>query len=106
MIGCDIGPKTIDLFSKIIRSAKEVVWNGPLGRYEDLKFRNGTFKIAEALGKSSCFSVVGGGDSVSAVKKSGNAKYITHLSTGGGATIKMLEGKSLPCVDVIQEKLI
>lgn len=106
MIGCDIGPKTIELFSKIIKDAKEVVWNGPLGKYEDLKFRNGTFKIAEAVGRSSCFSVVGGGDSVSAVKKSGNAKFITHLSTGGGATIKMLEGKSLPCVDVIQEKLL
>lgn len=106
MIGCDIGPKTVDLFGKYIASAKEVIWNGPLGKYEDPKFREGTFKIADKIAKSSCFSIVGGGDSVSAVNKSGKSKMINHLSTGGGATIKLLEGHSLPCIDVIQEKIL
>lgn len=106
MIACDIGPKTVELFEKYIKNSKQVVWNGPLGKYEDPKFREGTFKIADIISKSSCFSIVGGGDSVSAVNKSGKAKLISHLSTGGGATIKLLEGNSLPCIDVIQEKIL
>ena len=106
MVGCDIGPKTIELFSKYISSAKLVIWNGPLGRYETEKFSVGTIKIANAIAKSKCYSVIGGGDSVSAVKKSGKAKMISHLSTGGGATIELLQGHSLPCIDVIQEQII
>ena len=106
MIGCDIGPKTVELFAKYIKSAKQVIWNGPLGKYEDPKFRTGTFKIIDILSKSDCYSIVGGGDSVSAVNQSGKAELINHLSTGGGATIKLLEGHSLVCIDVIQEKIL
>ena len=106
MVGLDIGPKTIELFAKEIRNAKQVIWNGPLGKYEDPKFRQGTFAIAEIIAKSECYSIVGGGDSVSAVNQSGVAKLISHLSTGGGATIKLLEGNSLPCIDVIQERIL
>ena len=106
MIGLDIGPKTISLFAKEIKEAKQVIWNGPLGKYENPKFRNGTFKIAEALANSECYSVVGGGDSVSAVNKTGKAHLISHLSTGGGATMKLLEGEQLPCIEIIQERII
>ena len=106
MIACDIGPKTVELFARYIRSAGQVVWNGPLGKYEDPKFRSGTFKIADILSRSSCYSVVGGGDSVSAINKAHKEKMINHLSTGGGATITLLEGNSLPCIDVIQEKVL
>ncbi len=105
MIGCDIGPKTVELFGNEIRKAGQVIWNGPLGKYEEPKFREGTFKIAEILANSPCYSIVGGGDSVSAVNKSGKAKMINHLSTGGGATMHLLEGGSLPAIDVIQEGL-
>ena len=106
MIGCDIGPRTITLFEKYIKMAKLAVWNGPLGRYENPRFSKGTIKIAEAIAKSPCYSIVGGGDSVSAVKRSGKAEMISHLSTGGGATIELLQGHSLPCIDVIQEQII
>ncbi len=106
MIACDIGPKTIALFEKEIRGAKQVLWNGPLGKYEDKEFKNGTMKIAEIVASSKCYSIVGGGDSVSAVNKSGKANMISHLSTGGGATMKLFEGNSLPCIEVIQEKII
>jgi phosphoglycerate kinase len=106
MIACDIGPKTISLFEKEIRGAKQVLWNGPLGKYEDKEFKNGTMKIAEIVASSKCYSIVGGGDSVSAVNKSGKANMISHLSTGGGATMKLFEGNSLPCIEVIQEKII
>lgn len=106
MIGCDIGPKTVALFKKYITEAKQVIWNGPLGKYEDPNFREGTFKIVDIIAKSSCYSIVGGGDSVSAVNQSGKKDMIDHLSTGGGATIKLLEGNSLPCIDVIQESIL
>ena len=105
MIGCDIGPKTIELFEQEIKGAGQIFWNGPLGLYEDEKFKDGTNKIAKAVAQSSAYSIVGGGDSVSAVKKSGYAGKIDFLSTGGGATLKYLEDGSLPCIDVIQEKI-
>lgn len=105
MIGCDIGPKTVELFGNEIKKAGQVIWNGPLGKYEDPKFREGTFKIIDILANSPCYSIVGGGDSVSAVNQSGKAKMISHLSTGGGATMHLLEGGSLPAIDVIQEGL-
>ena len=105
MIGCDIGPKTVEVFGNEIKKAGQVIWNGPLGKYEEPKFREGTFKIIEILANSPCYSIVGGGDSVSAVNQSGKAKMISHLSTGGGATMHLLEGGSLPAIDVIQEGL-
>lgn len=101
MVALDIGPKTINLFKEEILKAKQIIWNGPLGKYEDPRFKKGTMKIAKAVAKSGAYSVVGGGDSISAVKASGVAKHINHLSTGGGASLKLMEGKSLPAVEVI-----
>ena len=101
MAGFDIGPKTIALFTEKIMKAKQIVWNGPLGKYEDARFKKGTMKIAKAVAKSGAYSIVGGGDSVSAVNASGVAEKINHLSTGGGASLKLMEGKILPAIEVI-----
>ncbi len=101
MTALDIGPKTIKLFQKEIASAKRIMWNGPLGKYEDPRFRKGTMKMVKAVAKSGAYSVVGGGDSVSAVQASGYADKINHLSTGGGASLKLMEGKVLPAIEVI-----
>ncbi len=104
MAGRDIGPKTISLFKKEIEDAKQVVWNGPLGMYENPDFKNGSFAIADIIADSPCYSMVGGGDSISALKQSGKEKSVNHISTGGGASLKMLEGESLPCIEIIQER--
>ena len=101
LVGLDIGNKTIKLFTSAIMSAEQIIWNGPLGKYEDPRFKKGTIKIAKAVAKSEAYSIVGGGDSVSAVKASGVADKINHLSTGGGASLKLMEGKILPAVEVI-----
>lgn len=101
MVGLDIGPKTIKLFTDAIMNAKQIIWNGPLGKYEDARFKKGTIKIAKAVAKSGAYSIVGGGDSVSAVKASGVADKINHLSIGGGASLKLMEGKVLPAIEVI-----
>ncbi len=101
MVGLDIGRKTIKLFTQEIMQAKQIIWNGPLGKYEDSRFKKGTMKIARAVAKSQAYSIVGGGDSVSAVKESGVADKINHLSTGGGASLKLMEGKVLPAIEVI-----
>ena len=106
MVGCDIGPKTAALFEKEIATAGEILWNGPLGMYEDNRFQKGTTRIAKAVALSLAYSVVGGGDIVNAVHKSGFADKIDYISTGGGATLQYIETGSLPCLDVIQEKLI
>lgn len=105
MIAYDIGPKTIKLFSEEIKKAKQVLWNGPLGKYEDARFNEGTNAIAKAIANSGAYSIVGGGDSVGAVKKAGLENKFDLISTGGGATLKYIEQGSLPCVDVIQEKI-
>lgn len=101
--GMDIGPKTIKMFKKIIKKAKTIVWNGPLGVYEYETFKNGTNKIAKYVAKSKSISIVGGGDSIAAVQTLGAARKITHISTGGGASLTLLQGKSLPCVDLIED---
>ena len=101
MTAFDIGKKTIALFSNAIKTAKQVVWNGPVGKYEDPRFKKGTMKIAKAIAKSDAYSIIGGGDSVSAINSSGLSRYIDHLSTGGGASLKLMEGKVLPAVEVI-----
>lgn len=106
MVGCDIGPKTIKMFSNEIRNAKQVIWNGPLGMYEDPKYQKGTFKIAKCIGHSTAYSIVGGGDSASAVKQAHCLRLINHVSTGGGVTLKLMGGEELPGLDVIQEKSI
>lgn len=92
----DIGPKTVAAFGEIIADAGTVVWNGPMGVFEFEKFAKGTFAIAKAISDSSATSIIGGGDSISAIKKSGLDEKITHISTGGGASLEMLEGKLLP----------
>ncbi|MBP3431879.1 MAG: phosphoglycerate kinase [Clostridia bacterium] len=101
MTALDIGNKTIKLFTDEILNAKQIIWNGPLGKYEDSRFKKGTMKIAKAVAKSGAYSIVGGGDSVSAVEISGVADRINHLSTGGGASMKLMEGKVLPAIEVV-----
>lgn len=101
MVGLDIGKRTIKLFAEEIKKAGQIVWNGPLGKYEDKRFRKGTFMVAKAVAKSSAYSIVGGGDSVGAINTLGFADKIDHLSTGGGASMKLMEGKTLPAIEVI-----
>jgi len=102
--GMDIGRKTVRLFAKEIKKAKTIVWNGPLGVYEFKKFQRGTKKIAKAVAKSDAVSIVGGGDSVAAITELGYAERVTHLSTGGGATLKFLEGAPLPGVEMLEDR--
>jgi phosphoglycerate kinase len=100
----DIGPETVKSYSKVIESAGMVVWNGPMGVFEFPRFAEGTFDIAKAVASSKAISIVGGGDSVAAVQESGLADKITHISTGGGASLEMLEGLELPGVASLQDK--
>ena len=104
LMGLDIGKKTIKLFKKYIKSAKSIVWNGPMGVFENAKYSTGTKKVAKYLGRSKAFTFVGGGDSVSAVINLGCSKHINHLSTGGGASLKLLGGEPLVCIKNIEEK--
>ncbi|MBQ7188772.1 MAG: phosphoglycerate kinase [Kiritimatiellae bacterium] len=106
-MGLDIGPKTVELFSNAIKSAKTVVWNGPMGCFEFPPLAKGTFGICEAVAEVKAnggMSIIGGGDSVSAVKKSGLAEKMSHISTGGGASLEYLEGKQLPGVVALNDK--
>ncbi len=105
-MGLDIGPKTAKMFYKKIKRAKLVVWNGPVGYFmeKNATFNAGTLTVAKAMAKCKGTTIVGGGDSGAAVIASGYAKKITHISTGGGASLKLFEGKVLPGVDIIQNK--
>jgi phosphoglycerate kinase len=100
----DVGPKTIDAYKTTLSDAKLVVWNGPVGVFEMPKFAEGTFALAKILAESKAITVIGGGDSASAVKKAGVAKQMTHVSTGGGASLEFLEGKELPGVAALLNK--
>ncbi len=100
----DVGPKTIELYKNALKDAKLVVWNGPVGVFEMPKFAEGTFALAKLLAESSATTVIGGGDSASAVKKAGVAKQMTHVSTGGGASLEFLEGRELPGVAALNDK--
>ncbi len=103
-MGMDIGPKTAELFKKTIVEAATVVWNGPMGVFEFPVFAEGTKKVAEACAECAGTTIIGGGDSASAVKKLGFADKMTHISTGGGASLEFLEGKTLPGVAVLNDK--
>lgn len=100
----DIGPDTVALFSRQVAEAGTIVWNGPMGVFEFPKFAAGTFEIAKAVANSKATSIVGGGDSVAAVRQAGLADRITHISTGGGASLEMLEGILLPGLAALQDK--
>ena len=102
--GLDIGPKTAELFAEAVKSAKTVVWNGPMGVFENPTLAVGTNAVAKALAECDGTTIVGGGDSAAAIKKLGYADKVSHVSTGGGASLEFLEGKGLPGVDVIEEK--
>lgn len=102
--GYDIGSETIDIFSKIIKNAKTIFWNGPLGVFEKNAFSRGTFEVAKAVADSGATSIIGGGDSVLAVRKAGVESRITHISTGGGASLEYIAEGTLPGIEVLTKK--
>jgi phosphoglycerate kinase len=101
--GVDIGPKTTALFQEVVANSKTVLWNGPMGIFEIKESSKGTFAVAKAVAESDAISIIGGGDSVKAVKKSGYSDRVTFMSTGGGASLEFLEGKVLPGVAVLDK---
>ena len=105
-MGLDIGPKSIELFSAEIANAKTIIWNGPAGVFEFDKFATGTRALAKAIADSDAISIIGGGDSAAAIEKLGFAEKVSHISTGGGASLEFIEGKVLPGIDCLQDKEI
>ena len=103
-MGLDIGPKTAELFANEVKSAKTVVWNGPMGVFENPTLAKGTIAVAKALAESDAVTIVGGGDSAAACEQLGFADKITHISTGGGASLEFLEGKDLPGISCLMDK--
>lgn len=103
-MGLDIGEKSIKLFSKLIQDARTVIWNGPMGVFEFDNFAEGTEEICKVLAENDIISIIGGGDSAAAVKKAGLEDSMTHISTGGGASLEFMEGKVLPGIDIISDK--
>ena len=103
MEGCDIGPKTCELFADTVKAAKTVIWNGPMGVFENPVLAKGTLVVAQALADSDAVTIVGGGDSAAAITQMGFADKVTHVSTGGGASMEFLEGKTLPGVACLDE---
>jgi phosphoglycerate kinase len=103
-LGLDIGPKTIDRYASMIRDAKTVVWNGPMGVFEIPDFATGTNAIAQAVASVQGTTIVGGGDSIAAINQAGVADRITHISTGGGASLEFLGGRKLPGVEALADR--
>jgi phosphoglycerate kinase len=104
LFAMDIGPETIRAYTDIIRSAKTIFWNGPMGRFETKPFAHGTRSVAAALAASGATTVIGGGDSAAAVHQMGFAEAMSHISTGGGASLEFLEGKELPGVAALEDE--
>lgn len=102
--GIDIGEKTIEIFAKELENAKTIIWNGPVGVFEYEKFAVGTNRIAKILGNIDAIKIIGGGDSAAAIQKAGVAEKMTHISTGGGASLEFLEGKKLPGIEALLDK--
>lgn len=102
--GLDVGPKTAEIYASIVKDAKTVVWNGPMGVFEMPPFDAGTKAVAEAIAASDATSIIGGGDSAAAIQQLGFAEQVSHVSTGGGASLAMLEGRRFAAVDVLDEK--
>ena len=102
-LGLDVGPESAKEFSDVVSSSKTVVWNGPMGVFEFDNFAKGTFAVADALGSLDGITIIGGGDSVAAVEKAGLAAKMSHISTGGGASLELLEGKVLPGVAALDD---
>lgn len=104
LMGLDIGPQTVKAFASAVRSAKTIVWNGPMGVFECEPFAGGTMALARAIAEAGAISIVGGGDSIAAVQKAGLASRMTHISTGGGASLEFLGGRTLPGVEALTDK--
>ena len=100
----DVGPKTVERFKKVLRTAKTVIWNGPMGVFEFPTFAAGTVAVAQALAETNATTIIGGGDSAAAVASAGLEEAMTHISTGGGASLEFLEGKVLPGVEALQDR--
>lgn len=104
LMGLDIGPKTVEKYTQVIAKAKTIFWNGPMGVFEIDKFAEGTMKIAKAVANSSALSIIGGGDSAAAVYKAGVSDKISHISTGGGASLEFIANETLPGIEALSEK--
>jgi phosphoglycerate kinase len=102
-IGLDIGPATISMFSEALKGVKTVIWNGPMGMFELLPFSKGTFQLAQAVADCGALSIIGGGDTDTAIKKAGLSSKMSYISTGGGAFLEWLEGKTLPGIAALEK---